>query len=95
MTGEDAVIGVLRDAGVDPAIVVAVEARLLDGRMTYGAWTDDGRDWIQETTEELLDALAYTAAARHYQHAGAFAALVVIQQIEAGLVRLGHVRART
>lgn len=92
MSGEDGVIAVLRDAGIPPPIVARVEARVLEGRMTYGAWKEDGRDWVAEAEEEILDALAYVAAARHYQHAGSLAALGVLAQLEGALDRLAQMR---
>lgn len=54
------------DLGQDElALLTQIAERLTKGRAQYGALhlATDRRDWHRETTEELLDAAVYLAAA--------------------------------
>jgi len=45
-------------------IMNAIDKRFLKGRLEYGQGVivNDGHDWEEETMEEILDALIYSAA---------------------------------
>jgi hypothetical protein len=57
---------VLAELGPDELrVLLALARRLLMGQRTYGLLSvaTDGRDWLQERSAELEDALVYTAIA--------------------------------
>jgi hypothetical protein len=59
-------LAVVSELGPDEERVLLVLARrLLEGQRTYGllSLATDGRDWLRERSEELADALVYTAIA--------------------------------
>jgi hypothetical protein len=49
---------------IEDALVREYHARLKMGREQYGPFKeDDGRDWIREALEEILDAVVYVSRA--------------------------------
>jgi hypothetical protein len=68
MTAEhgDDLLDVIDRLGPDERrVLLALARRLLTGQTTYGMLSvaTDGRDWLRERSEELQDALVYTAIA--------------------------------
>ena len=66
MTVDAELADVVAQLGADERKVLLVLARrLLQGQRTYGLLSvaTDGRDWLHEQSEELQDALVYTAIA--------------------------------
>jgi hypothetical protein len=59
-------LDVISELGTEErAVLLALGRRLLQGQRTYGLLSvaTDGRDWLRERSEELEDALVYTAIA--------------------------------
>ncbi len=59
-------LDVISELGPDERrVLLALARRLLQGQRTYGLLSvaTDGRNWLRERSEELEDALVYTAIA--------------------------------